>query len=65
MSKWKTIFKTNTFGRIVYEGIGKYINPTRYHQIMETESIEKQDTSEQGNLSEDKKHISAVAKMHY
>ena len=56
---------TNTFGRVVYEAIGKYINPTRYRQIIETESIEKLNTSEQVNLSQDQKHTSAVAKIHY
>ena len=35
---------TNIFGRVVYEAIGKYINPTRYRQIIETESIEKLNT---------------------
>ena len=56
---------TNIFGRIVYETIGKYINPTRYHQIIETESTEKLVASEQANLSQDQKHTSAVAKIHY
>ena len=65
MPKWKTNFKTNIFGRVVYEAIGKYINPTRYRQVIETESIEKLDASEQANLSQDKKHTSAVAKIHY
>ena len=59
---WKL---TNIFGRVVYEAIGKYINPTRYRQIIETESIEKLNTSEQANLSQDQKHTSAVAKMHH
>ena len=56
---------TNIFGRVVYEAIGKYINPTRYGQIIETESIEKLNTSEQVNLSQDQKHTSAVAKIHH
>ena len=34
----------NIFGRIVYEAIGKYVNLTRYHQIIEIESIEKLNT---------------------
>ena len=55
---------TNIFGRIVYEAIGKYINPTRYRQIIETKSIEKHDTSEQANLSQDQKHTSTVAKIY-
>ena len=45
--------------------IGKYINPSCYRQIIETESIEKLDTPEPANLLEDQKHTSAVAKMHY
>ena len=65
MPKWETNFKTNIFGRTVYEAIGKYINPTRYRQIIETESIEKLDASEQANLSQDQKHTSAIAKIHY
>ena len=56
---------TNIFGRAVYEVIGKYINPTRYRQIIETEIIEKLNTSQQANLSQDQKHTSAVAKTHY
>ena len=53
------------FHRIVYEAVGKYINPTRYCQIIKTESIEKTDTSEEANLLEDQKHISAFDKTHY
>ena len=45
--------------------IKQYINPTRCRQIIETESIEKLDTFEQANLSQDQKHTSAVAKIHY
>ena len=65
MPKWKTNFKTNIFGRIVYQAIGKYINPSCYRQLIETESIEKPDITEQENVSEDQKHNPAVAKMHY
>ena len=56
---------TNIFDRVVYEAIGKYINPTCYRQIIETESIEKLYTSEQANLSQDQKHTSAFAKTHF
>ena len=56
---------TNIFGRIVYKAIGKYINLTRYCQIIEKESIEKLNTSEQAILSQDQKHTSAIAKIHY
>ena len=50
---------SNIFGRLVFLAIGKYINPTRYRQINETES------AEQTCLSEDQKHTSNVAKIHY
>ena len=33
--------------------------------MTEIESIEKLNTSEQANLSQDQKHTSAVAKMHH
>jgi len=53
------------FGRMVYQAIGKYIHPTRYRQIVETESAEKLSTEEQTFLSEDQKHTSTVAQVHY
>ncbi|MEO0688586.1 MAG: hypothetical protein AAFY76_26875, partial [Cyanobacteria bacterium J06649_11] len=53
------------FGRLVFQAIGKYINPTRYRQIIETESIEKLSVEEQQVLSLDQKHTSFVAKVHY
>ena len=49
-------------GRIVYETVGNYINPIRYYQNTETESIEKLETSEQAKLSEEQKYDSAVAR---
>ena len=56
---------SNIFGRIAFLAIGKYINPTRYRQIIETESAEKLTVQEQAFLSEDQKHTSNVAKIHY
>ena len=56
---------SNIFGRVVFLAIGKYINPTRYRQIIETESAEKLTFEEQTCLSEDQKHTSNVAKIHY
>ena len=53
------------FGRIVYQAIGKYINPTRYRQIIETESAERLSVEEQTIVSLDQKHTSNVAKVHY
>ena len=56
---------SNIFGRVVFLAIGKYINPTRYRQIIETESAEKLTLGEQTCLSEDRRHTSNVAKIHY
>ena len=49
----------------VFEAIGKHIHPTRYRQIIETESATKLDTEEQQAITEDQKHSSRVAKLHY
>lgn len=56
---------SDVFGRLVFQAIGKYINPTRYRQIIETESAERLSVDEQNALSEDQKHTSLVAKVHY
>lgn len=56
---------TDVFGRIVFQAIGKYINPTRYRQIVETESAMRLDPSQQDTVSADQKHTSQVAKVHY
>ena len=55
----------NVFGRLVYEAIGKYISPTRYRQIIETESATSLSVEEQRIVSEDQKHSSHVAQVHY
>jgi len=55
----------DVFGRIVFQAIGKYINPTRYRQIIETKSAESLSIEDQRNLSNDQKHTSLVAKIHY
>ena len=49
----------------MFDAIGKYIHLTRYRQIIETESSETLDTTEQEWISEDQKHSSHVAKIHY
>ena len=49
----------------MYLAIGKYIHPTRYRQIIESESATKLDGREQAILSRDQKHTSNVAKIHY
>ena len=57
---------SNVFGRIVYLAIiGKHIHPTRYRQIIETESATKLNPHEQNILSKDQKHTSNVARVHY
>ena len=56
---------TTAMTMLVNEAIGKYINPTRYRQIIETESGEKLSRQEQEIISEDQKHSSTVAKIFY
>ena len=51
--------------KLVFDAIGKYIHPTRYRQIVETKSLNRLTSEEQRVLSEDQKHSSAVAKVHY
>ena len=50
---------------IVFEAIGKYINPTRYRQIIETASSDKLTIEEQSIISKDQKHHSNVAEVSY
>ena len=54
-----------TMSKLVFDAIGKYIHPTRYRQIVETQSLNQLTSEEQRFLSEDQKHSSAVAKVHY
>ena len=54
-----------TMSKLVFDAIGKYIHPTRYRQIVETQSLNQLTCEEQRFLSEDQKHSSAVAKVHY
>ena len=49
----------------VFQAIGKYIHPTRYRQIIETESATMLNVEEQHAVSEDQKHSSNVARVHY
>ena len=56
---------TELFSVLVFEAIGKYINPTRYRKIIETQSCEILLPSEQKWISEDQKHSSNVARVHY
>ena len=52
-------------GKLGFDAIGKYIHPTRYRQIIETERSETLDTTEQEWISEDQKHSFHVAEIHY
>ena len=56
---------TDLFSVLVFEAIGKYIHPTRYRQIIETESCQFLLPNEQKWISEDQKHSSNVARVHY
>ena len=51
--------------KLVFDAIKTHIHPTRYRQIVETESVNQLTSEEQRILSEDQKHSSAVAKVHY
>ena len=51
--------------KLVYEAIGKHIHPTRYQQIVETESAAKLSLGEQDIISRDQKHSSHVAGTYY
>ncbi|XP_068743535.1 uncharacterized protein [Montipora capricornis] len=55
----------NEMSKLVFDAIGKYIHPTRYRQIVETQSLDALDDKEHRVLSEDQKHSSIVAKVHY
>ena len=56
---------TDLFSVLVFEAIGKCIHPTRYRQIIETQSAEFRLPKEQKWISEDQKHSSNVARVHY
>ena len=51
--------------KIVFAVIGKYVHPTRYRQILETESSRKLSAEEQDMVSRDQKHSSQVARTYY
>ena len=59
-----TAFST-AMSLLVYEAIGKYVHPTRYRQIIETESNERLNEKEREIISKDQKHSSYVAKRAY
>ena len=51
--------------KLVFDATGKYVHPTRYRQIVETASTRHLSSSAQSTISEDQKHSSVVAKVHY
>ena len=55
----------NAMSLLVHEAIGKSINPTRYRQIVETESALVLGEKERETISKDQKHSSQVAKRIY
>ena len=55
----------DVMSKLVFDAIGKFIHPTRYRQIVETQSLNLVTSKEQQILSEDQKHSSGVAKVHY
>ena len=56
---------TDLMSKLVYRAIGKYIHPTRCRQIIGTASSHKPSPTEQLWVSEDQKHSSVVARVHY
>ena len=55
----------NEMSKLVFDAIGKYIHPTRYRQIVETQSLDALNDKEHRLLCADQKHSSVVAKVHY
>jgi len=55
----------DVMSKLVFDAIGKFIHPMHYRQIVEMQSLNLLTSKEQQILSEDQKHGSAVAKVHY
>ena len=51
--------------KLVFDATGKYVHTTRYRQIVETASSRQLSSSAQSTISEDQKHSSVVAGVHY
>ena len=51
--------------KLVFDATDKYVHPTRYRQIVETASSRQLSSSAQSTISEDQKHSSVVARVHY
>ena len=50
---------------LTFQAVEKYIRPTRYCQIVETESALRLSSEEKSLVSHDQKHCSQVARTHY
>ena len=51
--------------KLVFDATGKYVHPTRYRQIVETASTRHLSSTAQSTITEDQKHSSVVARVHY
>ena len=49
----------NEMSKFVFDAIGKLVHPTRYRQIVETQSLHALDDKDHQVLSEDQKHSSS------
>ena len=50
---------------LTHEALGQHITPTRYRQIVESESVEKLNKVQQEIISKDQKHSSYIARRSY
>ena len=55
----------DAMSKLVHLAIKKYNHPTRYRQIVETESVAKLSFEDQKSITMDQKHSSYVAKVYY
>jgi len=51
--------------KLVFDATGKYIHPPCYRQIVETASTRHLSSTAQSTITEDQKHSSVVARVHY
>ena len=51
--------------KLLFDATGKHVHPTRYRQIVETASSRHLSSSAQNTISQDQKHSSVVARVHY
>ena len=51
--------------KLVFDATGKYLHPTRYRQIVEKTNPRILSSSAQDAISEDQKHNSVLARVHY